>query len=407
MSLFSFLGKKKQRPVVLHFVTWYPTRENHVEGIFIQRQIELLALDKRFQHVVVRKNSKPVSVFEHLKILAGFFEKEEIGAMPVISLPEQSGVYQIYFWRHRPTIECSVLNRLLQRYQPDLVHLHVVYGFAKEALYLKKVKKVPFIVSEHMGPFPFEWLHDKEAVVTQPIKEASAVIAVSTAQAKQIDAFTGVKADVIPNVVDEAAFFFEERNSNNAIRKRFHLVFVGIYTKAKGVDYLLHVFPHFLQSHPDSILHLVGAATSERRTELNALSAKKGIEKNIQFHGSLSATDLGELHQRCDFYVCGSEWESFGLSILEALFTGLPVLSTNCGGVTDFITKENGLLIENDQQESTLLNGLLQMAEQLPSYNRKSIARNVREKFSNKVIQEGYLNIYQKIIQPVDSVTTG
>lgn len=391
----------------MHFVSWYPTRENHVEGIFIQRQIELLALDKRFQHVIVRKKSKPVSVFEHLKTLAGFFEQEEIGAMQVISLPEQSGVYQTYFWRHQATIERSVLNRLVQRYQPDLIHLHVVYGFAKEALYLKRVKKVPFIVSEHMGPFPFDWLHDKEAVVTQPIKDACAVIAVSTAQAKQIDTFTGVKAVVIPNVVDEAAFRFEEKNSKDATRNGFHLVFVGIYAKAKGVDYLLHVFPDFLKAHPDSMLHLVGAATCERTTELKALIEKKGIEKKVQFHGSLSATDLGKLHQRCDFYVCGSEWESFGLSILEALFTGLPVLSTNCGGVTDFVTKENGFLIENDQQESTLLNGLLQMAGQLPSYNRERIARNVREKFSNKVIQEGYLNIYEKIIQPVGRLIRG
>lgn len=406
MSLFSFLRKKKQRPVVLHFVSWYPTKENHVEGIFIQRQIELLALDKRVQHVVVRKNSKPVSVFEHLKTMAGFFEEEEIGAMPVISLPEQSGIYQTYFWRHQPTIERSVLNRLVQRYQPDLIHLHVVYGFAKEALYLRQVKKVPFIVSEHMGPFPFEWLHDKEEVVTLPIKEASAVVAVSTAQAKQIEAFTGVKAVVIPNVVDEVAFRFEESELNDAARNGFQLVFVGIYTKAKGIDYLLDVFPDFLKAHPNSMLHLVGDASDERMNELQALISKKGIENSIQFHGRLSATDLCKLHQRCDFYVSGSEWESFGLSMLEALFTGLPVLSTNCGGVTDFITSENGLLIENDQQESSLLDGLLKMAEHLPSYNRKDIATNVRAKFSNKVIQEGYFKIYKQIVPSVDSVST-
>lgn len=407
MSLFSFVRNRKQQPVVLHFVSWYPSNENHVEGIFIQRQIELLALDKRFQHVVVRRNSKLVSVVEHLKTMVGFFEKEKIGSLPVISLPKQSKLYQTYFWRHQQTIEHCVLNKLVERYKPDLVHLHVVYGFAREAMYLKQVKSIPFIVSEHMGPFPFEWLDDKESVVTQPIREASTVVAVSTAQAKQIDVYTGVKAVVIPNVVDEVSFGFEESELNNASENGFELVFVGIYAKAKGVDYLLRVFPDFLKVYPNSMLHLVGDAPDERMNELQALISKKGIENSVQFHGRLSPTELSKLHRRCSFYVCGSEWESFGLSMLEALFTGLPVVSTSCGGVADFITSENGLLVENDQQENTLLNGLLHMAERLPRFSRKDIALNVRKKFSNKVIREGYMNIYQKILQPVGSITTG
>lgn len=403
MSLFSFLQKGKQRPVVLHFVSWYPTKDNHVEGIFIQRQIELIASDKRFNHVIVRKSNKAVSAFRHLKILAGFFEQERIGSMNVISIPEQSGLYQRYFWRHKETIERSVLNSLAERYKPDLVHLHVVYGFAKEALYLKKSKGLPFIVSEHMGPFPFEWLHDKETVVKEPIIEASEVFAVSTAQAKQIESYTGRKVQVIPNVVDEDVFRFEETNGNKTDKSALHLMFVGIYTKAKGIDYFLRVFPDFLRTYPGSILHLVGPASDERLNELKTLIIKGNIEKNVQFHGSLSATALSKLHHVCDFYVCSSEWESFGLSALEALFTGLPLLSTNCGGVNDFISSENGLLIENDQQHNTLLMGLLQMAQQLPSYNRKGIAANVREKFSNRFIKESYLGIYKKLLQPDSS----
>jgi len=404
--MFRSKAGEKNKPVVLHFVTWYPTKENHVEGIFIQRQIELLASDLRFQHVVVRKIQKPFSVLRHLKTIAGFFEQEKIGSMHVISIPEQSRLYQKYFWRYQTIIEHSVLNRLVKRFQPKLVHLHVVYGFAKEALYLKQVKAVPFIVSEHMGPFPFEWLHNKEDVVTQPIKEASVVVAVSTAQAMQIHAFTGVKALVIPNVIDEGIFRFQETKRSATERSGFHLIFVGIYTKAKGIDYLLRVFPDFLHAHPNSILHLVGAATDERMKELKAFIAKHRIENHIQFHGSLSATALSKLYHDCDFYVCSSEWESFGLSALEALFTGLPVVSTNCGGVNDFITPENGMLIENNQQDRTLLNGLLQMAEKLPSFNRKSIAAKAREKFSNRFIRENYINIYQEVIQPVDGLTT-
>jgi L-malate glycosyltransferase len=398
MSLFSFHGKKKQRPLVMHFASWYPTKDNHVEGIFIQRQIELLASDKQFNHVVVRKRTTPVSAYQHLNSVVGVFKEERIGSMNVVSLPVESGLYTTYFWRHREAIERAVLQRLVKRYEPDLVHLHVVYGFAKEALYLNEVKGIPFIVSEHMGPFPFDWLQHKEGIVRKPIREASAVVAVSSAQARQIEEYTGVKAIVIPNVVDEDSFRYEEREHRDTKKNGLQLVFVGIYAKAKGVDYVLRVFPDFLNVHPGSTLHLVGAAKADRMLELNALIAGKGIENNVQFHGQLSSADLNTLHNSCDFYVCGSEWESFGLSMLEALFTGLPVLSTNCGGVVDFVTDENGLLLENNQQEQTLLNGLLQMASQLYSFNRKLIAANVRQRFSNQVIKDRYLTIYNKVL---------
>jgi glycosyltransferase involved in cell wall biosynthesis len=401
MSRFSFQRKGNQRPVILHFASWYPTKGNHVEGIFIQRQVELLASDNRFQHIVVRKSNQPVSVSHHLKILAGFFESEQIGHMQVITLPEQSKLYRKYFWRHQQAIEEIVLNKLFMHYQPRLIHLHVVYGFAKEALWLKKNKQVPFIASEHMGPFPFDWLDDKEGVVSKPIKEASAVVAVSTAQAGQIEIFTGRKPQVIPNVVDENAFQFEESSKRETARSSFQLVFVGIYTKAKGVDYLLQVFPDFLKVYPNSKLNLVGDASAERMKALKALVEKNGIEEHVAFHGRLPAESLSKLHHQCDFYVCSSEWESFGLSALEALFTGLPVISTNCGGVTDFICSENGLLIENDQQQQTLLKGLLQMAQQLPSYKRKEIAGTIRNKFSNRVIKENYLAIYDRVLENV------
>ena len=395
-----------KRKVVLHLVTWFPSSDNNIDGIFIRRHIELLKADDNYEHIVVQKSSSKFSIIYHLLSLFGFFTKRTIGTTDVIQLPVESVLYNRIFWRYKKVLEKKQLQRLVKKYKPFLCHLHVVYGFGEEAVYLKKKLGIPFIITEHMGPFPFEWLTNKEAAVTQPIKEASVVVAVSTAQAKQIDAYTGVKALVIPNVVDEVSFRFEESDARATAANGFQLVFVGIYAKAKGVDYLLRVWPEFLKAHPGSVLHLVGDATGERMHELQALIAEMGMANSIQFHGRLSATELCKLHQRCDFYVSGSEWESFGLSMLEALFTGLPVLSTNCGGVTDFITAENGLLLENDQQKRTLLNGLLQMAEQLPLYNRKEIARNVRAKFSNNVIQENYFRIYKQVVPSVDSEST-
>jgi L-malate glycosyltransferase len=131
-----------------------------------------------------------------------------------------------------------------------------------------------------------------------------------------------------------------------------------------------------------------------------------GLQKNVEFHGHLSPSELSSLYQKCDFYVCSSEWESFGLSALEALFTGLPVLSTNCGGVSDFISPGNGILIENDQQPETLRNGLFQMVKLLPDFKRKTIAAEIRSRFSNQHIKEEYNKIYKSISHTIASSVT-
>lgn len=387
----------EKAPLVLHFVTWYPSENNHAEGIFIQRHVELLADNKTFRHVVVRKNPVPTGILEHLKSFFGFFSTKKVGTIDVVYLPEESRLYRFFFWRFRKQFEQFLIDCLYKKFQPAIAHLHVVYGFGKEAVYLKKSKQVPFIVSEHMGPFPFDWLGDKEYTVLQPMQIADEVVAVSSAQARQINAFTGIEPLIIPNLVNETEFYFDESFRTQKTSKSIQLVFTGIYAKAKGVDYLLSALPAFVQQYPNTVLHLVGGATEDRMKELKTVARKNDIEQNLVFHGNLQPAAINKLYNQCDFYVCASEWESFGLSVLEGLFAGLPALCTSCGGVRDFVNQENGILISNDQQTQTLLDGLLQMAATYQQYNRKKIAMDVKLKFSAATIREQYLNIYNRV----------
>ena len=393
------MSRKIKKPVILHLASWYPLKEDPVKGIFIQRHIELLSGDSSTKHIVVKKSVHEFSVLRHLLSLLGFFYKEKVGLLNIIKLPQNSFLYRFFFWRFKPTIEKLQLIRLLKKYRPDLIHLHVVYGFGIEVDYAKKRFGIPFIISEHMGPFPFDWIQDKQTFVINPMQEATAVISVSNAQAKQIYDFTGVTSTVIPNVVNEKEFYYAEKSKAKDADVTLQIVFVGIDREKKGLDYLLLALPVFLQSYPNCKLHLVGYAKPERMSIIKKQIEKTGIGHAVQFHAQLAAPDLCKLHHECDFYVCSSEWESFGLSVLEALFAGLPVLSTNCGGVPDFINSENGILITNDQKKETLINGLIQMTNQLSSFNREKIASEVRKKFSNSSIKDKYYSIYKKILQ--------
>jgi len=391
-----------KRKVVLHLVTWYPSTDNSIDGIFTRRHIELLLNDNQYKHIVIQKSNRKFSVIDHLKSLLGSFTKRKVGAMEVIQLPVESVLYDRFFWRYKQAVERKQLDKLVKKYKPLLCHLHVVYGFAEEAMYMKKRWDIPFIVTEHMAPFPFEWLKNNKQLVTEPMQAAAAVTAVGEAQAKQIETHTGVKPVIVHNMVSATEFFYQAHAPVDPSAK-LEIVFVGIYDRRKGVDYLLQVFPRFLQQYPNTILHLVGEADEERMKLISGYVEEGKIGSNVKFHGRLAASELCELFHGCDFYVCSSEWESFGVSVLEALFTGLPVLSTDCGGVQEFMRPDNGLLICNDRTQSTLLNGLLQMTATLHSFDREFISTTTTDKFSGKRIREDFYAIYNQVEEKYNS----
>ena len=389
----------QSKPVILHFVTWYPSSENDIEGIFTRRHLELLATDESIEHIVVKKSVEKVSAIRSLLNLLVVFKQDKTGKVPIIELTTESFKFNKFLWRFAKEVEEWQLNRLIKKYQPALLHLHVVYGFGKEAVAIKKKWGIPFVISEHMAPFPFEWIVDKQGLITEPMQEAASIVAVSSAQAQQIKTFTGVNPIVIPNVVNEEEFFYREQQK---ISSGLQLILAGIYDSRKGADYLLHVLPAFLETYPDAILHLVGETKPERMVELQQIITKAGIEQSIVFHGTVTAAALCKLYQQCDFYVCASDWESFGLTVLEALFTGLPVLSTNCGGVLEFMNEENGVLISNDRKEDTLLNGLLHITNRLSAFNRQAISASVNKQFSGNMIKDKYYSLYKQVLQQAD-----
>ncbi|MBS1753203.1 MAG: glycosyltransferase [Bacteroidetes bacterium] len=391
-----------RQTTVLHLASWYPNRQNHVDGIFIRRQVELIASDTSYHHVLLKKSTKEISLFKHLLCLAGYFSKEKQNALTIIELPQQSFLYRKFFWKFRERIENRLLKKLVKKYSPSLVHLHVVYGFAREALFIHKQYHIPFIVSEHMGPFPFDWLPNKEMNVIQPMQQASKVVAVSEALKKQVFDFTGVEATVIPNVVLEKDFFYSGA-SVETYDGLPAIAFTGIYTRAKGADYLVESFALFKEHFPNAVLHLVGEATDERLAELKNFVRQKNVEQSVRFHGKLLPGQVCDLYNCCHFYACASEWESFGLSVLEALFTGLPVLTTNCGGAPAFIHPDNGMVVENNKQPHTFKDGLLQMAAHLNKYNKAAIANSIRQKFSSQKVKDAYVNLYGQVINDTHS----
>jgi len=120
------------------------------------------------------------------------------------------------------------------------------------------------------------------------------------------------------------------------------ILFVGrIDDPRKGLDILLKAFKN-VRSRIDSSLIVVGQGN---RRKMEDLQNELGICKDVIYTGFVSDFELRRLYNLCDVYVCPSRLEGFGLTLLDAMNAGKPIVASNVGAIPEIIKDgDNGLL---------------------------------------------------------------
>ena len=98
-----------------------------------------------------------------------------------------------------------------------------------------------------------------------------------------------------------------------------------------------------------------------------------------------------------DCFVLASVSETFGVSYLEALSCGVPVIATRCGGPECFVNDHNGMMVEPDDVDA-LSSAMLTMYCNDGSYNREAIAAQIRENYSSQAVASRLMQEYQQLI---------
>ena len=136
----------------------------------------------------------------------------------------------------------------------------------------------------------------------------------------------------------------EELNKQFSIPQKPIILFVGrVDDQRKGLDILLKSFKNVLDK-TDCALLVVGKGD---QNEARTLSTSLGILDNVFFTGFVDEITLKKCYQLCDIYVIPSRLEGFGLTVLEAMVAGKPVVATNVGAIPEIMKdNENGILVE-------------------------------------------------------------
>ena len=216
----------------------------------------------------------------------------------------------------------------------DVVHVMANSGwawflFAAPAIRAAVTRSVPVIVN-YRGGLAREFLRRSAARVLPVLRAASAVV-VPSPYLREVFAEHGIAARIIPNIVDTNVF----RPCEPARPAGRHVVVVRNLEAIYGLDTAIRAAAILRATFPDLIVSLAGAGPE--RAALERLSAQLGVAGLIRFTGRLEVEQVAGLYREADVALNPSRVDNAPNALLEAAATGVPIVSTDAGGVPHLV----------------------------------------------------------------------
>lgn len=330
---------------VLYVPNWYPNRQQPALGRFFQDQIALLAKFGVQVGVVI---SEDLSL-RHLNLSNLVRQRFQTG----VYSENDVVTYRQHSWHLIPSdnsfaagIWIRQMLRLIDRYiaergRPDILHGLVAFPAGRAVQRASERYHIPYVITEHSSMYSRDIVQPwKLSSVESAFRGATAVAAVSHALAGMIAPYARHAVTVIPNFID-TDFFTLPPVSRTA--EPFVFLAAGNLVPVKGYDLLIQAFAQQFGDNPRVQLRIAGSGAL--RATLEALAVKLDVSDRVTFTGRLSQEGIRQEMWNANALVVSSYHETFSVVLIEALATGLPVVSTLAGGPQDIVTEQVGVLV--------------------------------------------------------------
>ncbi len=364
----------------------------------------------------------------HLYLLKEYADNSELKVDVLTSAPkpgfcvekfsENITIYKVglhkkdlHFWRKVEVIEWLIkaqfrYRRLLQENNYDLVH--AFFGFPTGWLCYRSANKLPYLISLRGSDVPgynirlgldYKLL---AGLFRRIWSGASAVVANSSGLRKlALEFMPDSDIEVIFNGIDIEKFRPKEKHN---LTKPLQILTVCRLIRRKRIDLLIEAVSCAKKSGFDIQLNIAGEGNLMGR--LRGLTRTLGVADNVNFMGRVPAEGMPQVYRDNDIFVMSSAHEGMSNAMLEAMASGLPIITTRCEGVEELIA-DNGIVVEQANAKS-IANSIKTMADNEKSYNTMCIAARRRaEKFSWYNVAQEYMRCYNRIKQENPQLSTG
>jgi glycosyltransferase involved in cell wall biosynthesis len=249
---------------------------------------------------------------------------------------------------------------------PDLVHAHNYHSFpmAISALSLAvRRASTPLVVTPHYHGTSGDDLRDRLLSLYAPVgrwalRRASAVIAVSEWECRQLRQDFGIDARLVPNGLDINRF----RTATAESRERPYLLTVGRLVEYKGVQHVVRALTDPSLAEFD----LVVAGSGPYRDRLEAIADEEGVADRVNFAGYVDDYRLPGLYAGASVYISLSTVEAYGMTVAESLAAGTPCVVCNTGALSDWVDHD-GCVGISEPIPKAVATGILEVRDRDPS----------------------------------------
>lgn len=248
-------------------------------------------------------------------------------------------------------------NIIKVRKKIDVVHVPYMSRSWLYGCYLpvlKRLLRIKYVLSLHGGAM-LPWRPRLPHKIL--FQNAAAIVAVSKALKEEYEKRSGREIEVIPPLLP----FRKSAKKKSQLKEKYGfkeeekvILCLESIKKIKGSDILLDAFLHFGEKFIErNKLRLLYVGDGVMRRELEAKVRKAQFEKHVKFFGNVVHEKIPEIFRLADVFVIPSLFEGTSISLLEAMFNGLPIIGSHIEGIANLISdEETGLLFEKNNSQS-------------------------------------------------------
>lgn len=286
----------------------------------------------------------------------------------------------------------------------DIIHAHYAIPHASAAYMAKQILlthgiNVPIVCTLHGTDITLVGRDSSyKPVITFAINNSDAVTAVSQSLKNDTLKHFEISKDiqVIYNFIENSKYIY---NPDECIKKRIApggeklIMHMSNFRPVKRIPDIIKAF-HIIRKTIPSKLIMVGDGPERQTAE--DLAQQLGIIEHVNFIGKIQSAE--QILPCGDLYFLPSDAESFGLSSLEAMASGIPVISTNAGGVPEVMVHgKTGFLSEVGDYEDMAKNAIYILEDEVRFQEFKKNAKEQAKKFDIANILPQYENVYYRL----------
>lgn len=319
--------------------------------------------------------------------------------------------YPLFEYQPYETVLASKMVDVVKYENLDLLHVHYAIPHASAAFIAQQILRsqgidIPFITTLHgtditlVGKDP-----SFEPVITFCINASNAVTAVSASLKKDTYAHfaTNREIHVIPNFIQakpELQPIDLEKRRHYAMDHERILCHISNFRRVKRIEDVVHVFNKVQERIPAKLI--LGGDGPERPL-VERLARDLGICHKIIFTGKVRET--GPILEIADLFLLPSETESFGLAALEAMAEGVPVVSSNTGGIPEVNEHGfSGFLSNVGDVDDMSQHAIHLLSDDKLLHQFREQALRQAHRFSLKEVLPMYENLYATVIKQLQPV---